>query len=150
MPSYSIVCPDANFVVNGLRQAGQYETEIAAQWVALARDQTRLLAPTLLFFEVTNVFYQLERSGKISSDESSRLLEIAMLIPFEFVDHPALHRDALDIAREFGQKAAYDAHYVAVARRQHIPLITSDRRLLNVATDGFIDIVYIPFVNVYE
>lgn len=150
MPSYSIVCPDANFVVNGLRQAGQYETEIAAQWVALARDRTRLLAPTLLFYEVTNVFYQLERSGGISSDEASRLLEAATLIPFEFVEYPTIHREALEIARKYGQKATYDAHYVAVARREQIPLVTSDRGITKMVEDGYIDAIYIPFENVYE
>jgi predicted nucleic acid-binding protein len=150
MPSYSIVCPDANFVVNGLRQAGQYETEIAAKWVALARDRTRLLAPSLLFYEVTNVFYQLERNGKISSDEATRLLDAAARIPFEFVEYPAIHQEALEIARDFGQKATYDAHYVAVARREQIPLVTSDRRMINIIEDGYIDAIYIPFVDVYE
>ena len=113
MPSYPIVCLDANFVVNGLRQAGQYETEIAANWAALARDGTRLLVPSLLFYEVTNVFYQLERNGKISSDEATRLLDAAARIPFEFVEYPTIHREALQIARDLGQKATYDAHYVA-------------------------------------
>jgi predicted nucleic acid-binding protein len=150
MPSYSIVCPDANFVVNGLRQAGRFDTEIAAQWASLARDRARLLVPSLLLIEVTNVLYQLERGGKLSPDETSRLLEAATLIPFELVEYPNIHREALEIARALGQKATYDAHYVAVARQERIPLITSDRGLVSSVNDGYIETIYIPFVNVNE
>lgn len=150
MPSYSVVCPDANFVVNGLRQAGRYVSDIAAQWESWARERTRLLVPSLLLFEVTNVFFQLERGGKITSDEASRFLHAVTLLPFEFVEYPALQQEALRIARTFREKATYDAHYVAVARREQIPLVTSDRKLVNAVEDGYIEKVYIPFIDVYE
>lgn len=150
MPSYSKVCPDANFVVNGLRQAGRHATEISAQWELWAGERTRFIVPRLILFEVTNVFYQLQRGGKMSQDEASAFVDAAIHIPFEFVDSLEIHREAQEIARTFGLKATYDAHYVAVARREKMPLVTSDRRLVDALEDGYIETILIPFVDVYE
>jgi predicted nucleic acid-binding protein len=61
-------------------------------------------------------------------------------LPIEYVEDHQLHIEAMRIAQELGLAAAYDAHYLALARREGIDFYTLDRRLVN-ATKGKVSFV---------
>ncbi|MGH2351040.1 MAG: type II toxin-antitoxin system VapC family toxin [Chloroflexota bacterium] len=92
---------------------------------------TRMLAPTLLAFEATNVIYRrVGRGGLTLEDARHRLAELLSRAP-ELVHEPALHARAQELAHELGQPACYDAHYLALAEREGCEFWTADERLWN-------------------
>lgn len=130
MLNYSKVCCDANIVVRLHDPASGEHPATLALWERWLHDGTRILAPSLLRYEVANAVY---RSGQIQSGpafSSELVLKSMASLPIEFIDDIQLHVDAVRIAEEFRLPAAYDAHYLALAQREGIPFYTLDRRLV--------------------
>lgn len=142
MQSYATVCVDANILVNGLRAAGRENSPISDLWHSFYANRTAFVQSSLFDTEVTSVLRRLELDKEITPEECRHFLELAFLLPVTYLEEPSIHFEALDIARAFGVRAAYDAHYVAVARRAAVPLITSDRRLANAARQ-FVDVIHL-------
>jgi predicted nucleic acid-binding protein len=92
-----------------------------------ARQEIDALAPTLVLAELGNALWKYVRAGLLDVDEAcavvasvsgrldpvpdSELIETAQRLSAE-LDHPV-----------------YDCLYLALARRENVPLITADRRL---------------------
>jgi predicted nucleic acid-binding protein len=60
---------------------------------------------------------------------------IKLCIAEAFSDKADLADDALDLALAHGL-SAYDACYVALARREAVPLVTADERLVRILKTG--------------
>ena len=119
--SHDIVC-DASALVALLLDGGP-----DGRWVAdHVLSDARLVAPSLVMFEVANVVRRHELARLISTDQAAQahadLLDLAIeLWPYEVVG-----------ARVWELRAnlsAYDASYVAVAEVTGAPLLTLDRRI---------------------
>lgn len=143
MQNFATVCVDANIIVDGLRGAGSEQSSLSDLWHSFYSNHTTFVQPTLFCAEITSVFRSLEFAREITSEEARRFLETAFRLPITWLEDDSIHFEALEIARAFGVRAAYDAHYVAVARRASIPLVTGDRRLANAASQ-FVEVVYLP------
>lgn len=118
--SVDVVC-DSSAVVALILDAGP-----DGQWVADSIARARLLAPSLVMFESSNIIRRHEMAGLVSADQATQA-----------------HVDLLDLAIEqwpyelLGQRVwelranltGYDASYVAVAELSDSPLITLDRRI---------------------
>jgi len=96
-------------------------------------DGVRVIAPALFVYEVTNTFYQHARSGKLTYDEAKQaltdLFSVGVLLKFTF--YKEISKQAMEYARQFTLPAAYDAHYLALAQREHCEYWTADTRLWN-------------------
>jgi len=129
MPS-STICVDANLVVRMLERnaEGQRILAIWRQWDAEGRT---LVAPALIYFEITNALYRYVRKGQMTATEVTEALDVALNLHIDVHRGDDLHYHAMRIAGALGLPACYDAHYLALAERLGAELWTADQRLYN-------------------
>ena len=127
MPN-SWICIDANLVI---RLVADPDDEIVQRlWTQWDHAHRQLVAPGLLYFEVTNALCRYQKLGHMTASSVELALEAALALPLRLYAEPDLHRRALALAGRFSLPAAYDAHYLAVAERLSGELWTTDRRLV--------------------
>lgn len=100
-------------------------------WRGWRAERQRLVAPTLLRYEVTNAVHRLGLANPAECPGLRRGMESVVALPIELYGDPWLPIDALEFAERFHMQAAYDAHYLALAQRLGCQLWTADRRLFN-------------------
>jgi predicted nucleic acid-binding protein len=120
------VCVDASLVVRVVMAPSDHIRNVWEEWDAEGR---RLVAPTLLYYELANAILQYQRSGQVSATTAQQALEAALQLPIEPYGDRDLNRRALALASAYGLTATYDAHYLALAERLRAELWTADRRL---------------------
>lgn len=129
MSNSTTVCVDASVI---LRYVLQPENEaIQNLWQSWVADEVSLVAPSLLFYEVTNALYQQQRNKVLSPETIWETLELSLDLPITLVDEKNLHLKAREIAMRFNLPATYDAHYLALAEWMEVDLWTADIRLVN-------------------
>ena len=138
MSNSSTYCVDASVVVPflGQREAAAVEH----RWHIWHGEQARLVAPTLLWYEVVNAVHRAVRLGVRTADAAARVFAETVTLPIELHGDEALHQRALELAARFTLPAAYDAHYLALAERFRAPLWTTDRRLAKAVGDNLPEI----------
>jgi len=99
------------------------------EWVADRLRGTRLAAPQLMPFEVTNVLRRQVIRRALTEPQGRVAREAFGLLPVELWAC-ALLADRMWELRD--NASAYDASYLALAERVGAPLITGDRRLATV------------------
>ena len=130
-----------------MRDVVVVDTSIAIKWVLQESDsdiaETMLiewssngvviLAPALLTYEVTNALYKKARKGEITFETAKEALTKVLLsgVALNFSQDSNLGRRAIELARQFGLTATYDAHYLALAEREGCELWTADKRMWN-------------------
>jgi len=130
-----------------MRDVVVVDTSIAIKWVLQESDseiaETMLiewssngvviLAPALLTYEVTNALYKKARKGEITFETAKEALTKVLLsgVALNFSQDSNLGRRAIELARQFGLTASYDAHYLALAEREGCELWTADKRMWN-------------------
>jgi predicted nucleic acid-binding protein len=107
-----------------------FPDEDQAQAQALLRahvaGRERLMAPTLLLYEVTNAVVQATRRERIAVETGE-----AIMRAFEGLNvdlRPVAWRQMLSLARRF-DRSAYDAAYLALAEATGQQMVTADSRL---------------------
>ena len=123
------VCVDASIVVQFA--LSQDDVAIKQLWKSWFAREVRLVAPSLLYYEVTNGLYQQQKSGLLSPKFVRAALEVVLAFPVELVGEASLHQRARELAARYKLSATYDAHYLALAERMGIDLYTADARLVN-------------------
>lgn len=90
---------------------------------------------------MANGLYKRVRRGELSLDEAKTQLK-SFLAWFRTADQtPEMHARALEIASELGQKAAYDAQYLALAETWNADFWTADEQFWKSAHERY------PFVR---
>jgi len=79
-------------------------------------DGRSVVAPSLLYCEITNALHRYVVHGELLP-EASALLELALKLDINLYGDDDLHRRALNLAKRFSLPATYDAHYLALAER---------------------------------
>ena len=128
MPA-ELICVDAGIVVR--RVVFPDEAVVQQLWEEWERSQTHLIAPHLLFYEVTNVLYRYQAQEWLSPITVQAALAAALALPVELFSEPMIHFKARELAERYRLSAAYDTHYLALAERQGAMFFTTDRRLVN-------------------
>ena len=94
-------------------------------------------APHLLPFEVSNALHKRVTRGELSIEGAVDLIGNLLTSKIELHQPWNLHGKALEMASQFGQAAAYDAHYLALAESLGCDLWTADERFYqSVAADA--------------
>ena len=92
-----------------------------------------VIAPSLFAYEVANALWKYHRLVKIKQrDLQERLLQAIALVD-ELVPARDLYQDALRLACEI-ESPAYDAAYLAAARRRKAAILSMDRRITEAAS----------------
>ena len=98
-----------------------------------ARDGIAVIAPYLMPAEVSNALHKRVVSQELSVAAASDLMETLLASGIELQETPLIHVRAIEIASELGQRAAYDAHYLALAEELDCELWTADARFYSAA-----------------
>lgn len=130
MSNSSAVCVDASIVLRYILQPD--DAPIKKLWLSWISKEVRLVAPTLLYYEVTNGLYQQQKNKYLSPETICQSLELALELPIHLVNEANLHLRAREIAMQYSLPATYDAHYLALAEWMKIELWTADMRLVNI------------------
>jgi predicted nucleic acid-binding protein len=132
--SSSWICVDANVVIR-LVTGGEHSERIASLWSEWREDGRAIAAPTLLYYEVSNALRRYVAVGELADAEAREALDAALELGVIVLGDADLHRQALEIAKRFQLKAAYDAHYLALAERLGAEFWTTDARLIRGLVD---------------
>lgn len=124
---------DANLAIGAVIQ--QAETpEIVSIFRAWRRDGERLIAPSLLEYEVVSALRRTITIGMLDQRSAAKALDAIHGLDIDLITSgPDLDKSALLFAERIGQSKAYDAQYLALASRENTPLWTADRRLAHAA-----------------
>ena len=129
MTNSSPLCLDASIVVRRLTSTSAPETDrLWEQWRAEDRG---FVAPFLLRYEVTNALYRMRFAANIDDAQLQAGLRALIGMRVRLFTSDDLHVEAIAFARAYQLKAAYDAHYLALADRLGVELWSSDERLFN-------------------
>ncbi|MXW35736.1 MAG: type II toxin-antitoxin system VapC family toxin [Chloroflexi bacterium] len=123
---------DASVAVKWLvRESDSYEAlELVTSWAA---GGVTLVAPYLMPAEVSNALHKRVVSEELSVAAASHQVELLLASGVQLIETPSLHVRALAIASEFNQRAAYDAHYLALAEELDCDFWTADARFYRAA-----------------
>jgi predicted nucleic acid-binding protein len=136
------VCVDANIIVALVTSEVQSGNALAL-WTKWMSEDFRVVAPSLLRYEVTSALRRKVARGILSADDAQRALEEALALDIEFPDPPDLSFHAFEIASRFNRPTAYDAYYLALAESLGCEFWTADKALFNAVRDGFANIRWI-------
>lgn len=128
------ICFDASFLLRLLLDDGT-APQAETLWEAWHREGRRLVAPVLLYYEVTNALHRYATRGELAQGEAETLLDLALRLDVELIGDGELHRRAIQLARAFSLPATYDAHYLALAERLGAEFWTADARLARTIQD---------------
>jgi len=84
------VCVDASFIVAMLTPE-RYTTPATARWKAWIKDDFRILAPSLLGYEVTSALYRKVLQEQIEPKDGQAALEQFLAMDIESIHPPELH-----------------------------------------------------------
>ncbi len=128
MQSYSPICVDASFIIRLIETPPNQG--IGTLWQRWQAENRPIVAPALLLYEVTNALYKYVRQGLLTSEELDLALIDVDALNIALIENREMHRQAARLAQEFGLRAAYDAHYLALAQQMNAEFWTFDARLV--------------------
>lgn len=129
------ICIDASLILRLILLPPSIR--LKQQWQVWANEQREFVAPTLLYYETTNVIHQYYRLNKISAQKAQESQAFILSIPLQLFGDTNLHQKALRLSRQFALSATYDAHYLAVAEMLEAELWTADKKLFKVVSQQF-------------
>jgi predicted nucleic acid-binding protein len=114
----------------------------AAQALLEQASDSAVFGPSHLWLEISNGALMGERRGRVESSQTILWLgQIAALRISIDPGNPRLGLDGLlPIARLYSL-TVYDAAYLELAARLHLPLATFDKRLANAARNGGVEVI---------
>ncbi len=123
------------------------DASVAVKWVVRqpltdrayrAMEQFQLIAPSLILAEIGNTLWKYCRAGQVDRKSLAEIMNGIETRYFktEPIDE-AMAAAALALAVDLDHPI-YDCYYLAMARRESVPLISDDRKLtLKARTAGF-------------
>lgn len=125
--SSQIICIDPGPVIQ--LTAFPRNNAIKTLWDRWEKEDRRILAPSMLFFDITNILASYVRQGVLSTRTVQAVLQAAQSLPVHLVDQADIHMHALELAEHLNLPLGCDPHYIALADKLDKELWTYDRRL---------------------
>lgn len=93
------------------------------------------LVPAIWPLEVINTCICAERRNRLSIEDTEEIYSILESLPIKIASHSDLRssREIQSIARQY-KLTAYDAAYLALAKRESAPLLTLDKKMKQAVT----------------
>ncbi|MEA4884027.1 MAG: type II toxin-antitoxin system VapC family toxin [Clostridia bacterium] len=126
----SCVCVDASLVVKWLvsEPDSLQALDVLEEWM---RQGVRMIAPSLIDYEVASVLRKLAARGSVSVDEARQRLHLFESLAIQHVSPPFLLRRAWEMANRHGLYTVYDASYAALSELTGTRLYTCDEALIS-------------------
>jgi predicted nucleic acid-binding protein len=121
------VCVDASLVLRLF--LGPDDAQAWERWDRWTAEGRTIHAPALIGYEAANALHRYHRAGFLSAASRDIVVEAICALPIRLEAGARLHRRALAVASELALPAAYDAHYLALARSLDAEFWTADARL---------------------
>jgi predicted nucleic acid-binding protein len=120
-----------------------YSDRAHALFARLGDDPpAELYVPDLFYIECANILWKYVRRFGYAPDQARQdLLDLGNLV-LHSTPTVELRGEALDLALTLGI-TAYDACYVALARRLDVPLVTADQKLAQAVTSPAAEVLWI-------
>ncbi|MEM3159659.1 MAG: type II toxin-antitoxin system VapC family toxin [Nitrososphaera sp.] len=100
----------------------------------ISEQKAVLYAPNILFSEVGSVLYKMSRRGIIERSYAIKAYENLVKLPIEIqAEDLSLFPSVLDMSLKLGLHF-YDCLYIQTARKTGSMLLSSDRKLLDIAS----------------
>jgi predicted nucleic acid-binding protein len=124
------VVVDASIAIKWVLQEPDSDVAHAllAKWI---EEETVILAPVLLAYEITNGLYRKTLKGELTFDKAKLGIRKILLtgLELDFTEDPSFGIKAMELASQFNLAATYDSHYLALAEREGCELWTSDTKM---------------------
>lgn len=101
-------------------------------------ENSELIAPSSLHWEVGNAFSAMFKRKKLSLNEAIKGLREYKKIPIQFADIDI--EDAIKIANK-SDIYAYDAYLISCSKKYNVPLLTLDTYLQKIALKNNVEIL---------
>lgn len=137
----SRVAIDASFLLKILLPEDKSE-RAEELWKGWIEDSIKVIAPTLIVFEVSSVLRNKIYRGILENGDARELINQIKSLDMTLVYTEELLDSALEIGSILNAPSLYDSFYIALSKFLDIPLWTSDIKLYNSAKEKF------PFINV--
>ena len=124
---------DASIAIKTVLPEHDSEKAVALK-AGFVRQLHEFLAPDVFPIEVAHALSRAERRGILKAGEGSQALADMLQVLPELYESLTLLPRAFEISSR-ARIGVYDCLYLALAEREHIPLITADQKLL--ALPGF-------------
>lgn len=126
-----------------------YFTEDYSDIVEQCFEQTgELLAPDLIWTEMTGVVWKRHRRADISRDEAVNICKHFMALPLHIYSSADLIPHALDIAMKT-ERTVYECLYVALAVMSKSVMVSADKRLVNALAGSPLE-KYVTWIGEYR
>jgi predicted nucleic acid-binding protein len=137
----SRVVIDASFLLKVLLPEDKSE-KAEELWRSWIKDSIKVVAPTLIIFEVSSVLRNKIYRGILENDDARELINQVKHLDLILI----YVEDILNLAWEIGEilkpSVLYDCFYIALSKFLDVPLWTADTKLYNSAKGEF------PFIKV--
>lgn len=120
-----------------------FPEELHEQAMAVRQDWAssivELIAPDLIFTEVSNIVWKKQRLGLIAEEEGTNAVANLLALSIPTVEPQVILPKAYSLARLF-DRTVYDALYLALAALMQARFVTADLRLYNAVSSklGFV------------
>lgn len=121
-----------------LVRASVTEQEQHAEARAWLAGIAELVAPHLIWFEVTTAIRKMEFAGMLSREQAERDLQAALSLSVRLESPEGLFLESMALARKLKVSRTRDTAYLALALREDCPLYTLDKRFQrNASSHGY-------------
>jgi predicted nucleic acid-binding protein len=124
-----LICVDSSIAIKWFVEEPDSAVAFALLNDTLARNEG-IVVPVLFFSEVANVLRQRVRGNRLMLQLATTHMDHLITFPFRVESRLSVCVEALALADHYNLPAAYDAHYLAVARQHHADLWTADARFI--------------------
>lgn len=117
-----------------------YSTEARTILNGYQNGTLAILAPDLIYAEVGNIVWKLQRFQDLSQEDADDILDAFKEIEFEITALSSLLADAYRLAVDY-QRTVYDSLYIALSLQQKCPFVTGDRKLVNSVSNSLPNVI---------
>ena len=97
---------------------------------AYQSQQITLIAPDLIYAEIGNIVWKIQRFQNLTNQEAEMILDLFQQIQLKIFPADELLKDAYQFAVNY-QRTVYDSLYVVLSIRENCKFITADEKLYN-------------------
>lgn len=110
--------------------AQDYSLEANKILDAYQAQQITLIAPDLIYAEIGNIVWKIQRFQGLTNHEAEMILDLFQQIQLKIFPADELLKDAYQFAVNY-QRTVYDSLYVVLSIRENCKFITADEKLYN-------------------